>query len=95
MPPAEPRIAVVRFQPARAMDVLSGLLGWADIEWDSALMIRVAVRRVRSGGPVVSFPSPGGRPVAFPISAEIHSAVERQVIEQLRRDGHLEARHAQ
>lgn len=84
----------VRFSAAPPLDIASGLLGWIEVQLGRAVWIEgVAVRRTRHGNLALSFPARtdrhGRKRSVVRLEAEARAEVERQVLEQLRREGRL------
>lgn len=84
----------LRFQPAPALDVRNGLIGWVTIELDSLAIEDVQVRRGRDGRIYLAFPTRLGkhgdrRPLVRPLSNDARIEIERQVIDALRLQGRV------
>jgi len=83
------RIANVRFTAAKATAIESGLIGWVSCILNNSLQLDgLALRRTRSGRPVLSFPSrldSAGRQHFYlrPLDDRTRREIERQVFEAL------------
>jgi len=86
-------VSIAAFAPAPPLDVADGLLGWLDLEFGGALAISgVALRRTRTGGLALSFPTREDRrktrrDVVRPIDDRARRAIEAQVFDSLREMG--------
>lgn len=87
------RISNVRFTAAAAAEVNTGLLGWLRFDRDGLRLDGVALRRTVDGRLALSFPArvdSAGRqhPYIRPLSDTARREIEREVLKQLRFEGH-------
>lgn len=89
------RIANIRFVPARLDERSRGLRGWVSLDIGDALHLDgIAVRRALDGRMYLSFPvqrDDRGREHSLvrPLTQDARDAIESQVIDELRRRGHV------
>lgn len=88
-------ISQVRFRPARATDVQTGMLGHVSCVLNRGLILDgIALRITQQGLPRLSFPERRDRhgvahPVVRPFGCGTRELIEQQVFDELRKQGHL------